>query len=140
MPIEILLIEDDLGDVRLTREAFRGSNKLIYIHTVSDGVQAMAFLSQKGAYAYAPRPDIIMLDLGLPVTDGRELLSLIKKDESMSSIPIVVVTDSDNETDLATTFSNGLNAYHKKPVRWDAFEALVKQMNDFWMHQDDAPP
>jgi chemotaxis family two-component system response regulator Rcp1 len=140
MPIEILLVEDDLGDVRLTKEAFRASNKLIYIHKVSDGVQAMAFLSQKGAYAYAPRPDLIMLDLSLPVLDGRELLSLIKKDESLRSIPMVVVTGSDNEKDEAISFRNGVNGYHKKPVRWEVFEALVKQMNDFWIHQDDVHP
>jgi chemotaxis family two-component system response regulator Rcp1 len=140
VPIEILLVEDNLGDVRLTKEAFRATNKLIYIHTVSDGVQAMAFLSQKGAFAHAPRPDLIMLDLSLPVMDGRELLSLIKKDERTCSIPIVVVTGSENEKDEAISFSNGADGYHKKPVRWEAFEALVKQMNDFWIHQVDVHP
>jgi CheY-like chemotaxis protein len=100
----------------------------------------MAFLSQKGAFAHAPRPDLIMLDLSLPVMDGRELLSLIKKDERTCSIPIVVVTGSENEKDEAISFSNGADGYHKKPVRWEAFEALVKQMNDFWIHQVDVHP
>ena len=140
MPIEILLIEDNDGDVRLAREAFRTSNKFIYIHTVCNGLQAMAFLRQEGAYADAPRPDIIMLDLDLPLMDGRELLALIRKDEALTTIPIVVVTGSEDTDDVVTAFNYGVNGYRKKPVRWEQFEAIVRNMYDFWMRQDDLRP
>ena len=91
MPIEVLLVEDSPGDVRLTQEAFREANGSIHLHVASDGVEAMAFLRQEGLYDHAPRPDIILLDLNLPKMDGREVLALIKGDDNLKSIPIVIL-------------------------------------------------
>ena len=132
MPIAILLIEDNSGDIRLTREAFGPANKLIILHSVSDGAAAMAFLRQQGEYTSAPRPDIILLDLDIPVIDGRVLLSLIKKDSSLQSIPVFVVTASESEEDFARSLKDGAEEYLRKPVMWHEFETLVKSVQNFW--------
>jgi chemotaxis family two-component system response regulator Rcp1 len=132
MPIEILLIEDNSGDVRLTREAFGPASKLIVLHVVSDGAAAMAFLRQRGEYAKAPRPDIILLDLDLPVISGRVLLALIKKDSSLQSIPVFVVSASESEEDVVRSLQDGAEEYLRKPVMWHEFEILVKSVQDFW--------
>ena len=133
MAIEVLLVEDSPGDARLLEEAFHMANKLINIHVACDGVEAMSFLQHKGVYANSPRPDIIMLDLNLPNMDGREVLSRIKEDYSLKMIPVFVLTTSDAEADIITSYQNRANCYHTKPMQWDAFQSLVKSIHDFWL-------
>lgn len=138
-PIEVLLVEDSPGDVRLTQEAFRHANRAIQLHVVSDGVEAVAFLNQKGTYAASPRPDLILLDLNLPRMDGREVLSRIKADDSLKSIPTVILTTSDAEADIATSYQLQANCYLSKPVQLEAFESLVRSINDFWLTRAKLP-
>jgi chemotaxis family two-component system response regulator Rcp1 len=138
-PIEVLLVEDSPGDVRLTQEAFRHANRAIQLHVVSDGVEAIAFLRQKGRYASCPRPDMILLDLNLPRMDGREVLSRIKADENLKSIPTVILTTSDAESDIATSYQLQANCYLSKPVQLEAFDSLVKSINDFWLTRAKLP-
>jgi CheY-like chemotaxis protein len=133
MPIEVLLVEDSPGDVRLTREAFRDANPTIHLHVASDGVEAMAFLRREGSHVHAPRPDLILLDLNLPKMDGREVLAHIKEDASLKTIPTVILTTSDAEADIAKSYQLNANCYLTKPVQLDAFVALVKSVNDFWL-------
>lgn len=133
MPIEVLLVEDSPGDVRLTQEAFRDANKAIHLHVASDGVEAMAFLRREGVYVQAPRPELILLDLNLPKMDGREVLAHIKQDGSLKTIPTVILTTSDAEVDIVKSYQLQANCYLSKPVQLDAFEALVKSINDFWL-------
>lgn len=138
-PIEVLLIEDSPGDVRLTQEAFRDANPTIQLHVASDGVEAMAFLRHEGAHAHAPRPDLILLDLNLPKMDGREVLAHIKADESLKTIPTVILTTSDAEADILKSYQLRANCYLTKPVQLDAFESLVKSVNDFWLTKAKLP-
>jgi len=133
MPIEVLLVEDSPGDVRLTQEAFRDANGAIRLHVATDGVEAMAFLRNEGAHVHAARPDLILLDLNLPRMDGREVLSLIKDDENLKTIPTVILTTSDAEADIVKSYQLQANCYLTKPVQLDAFETLVKSINDFWL-------
>jgi chemotaxis family two-component system response regulator Rcp1 len=130
---EVLLVEDSPGDVRLTLEAFREANGSISLHVASDGVEAMAFLSHEGAHAASPRPDLILLDLNLPKMDGREVLAQIKKDESLRTIPTIILTTSDEESDIMKSYQLQANCYLRKPVQLDVFESLVKGINDFWL-------
>ena len=139
MPIEVLLVEDSPGDVRLTQEAFRDANKAIHLHVASDGVEAMAFLRHEGAHADAPRPDIILLDLNLPKMDGREVLAHIKEDNSLKTIPTVILTTSAAEADVVKSYQLQANCYLTKPVQLDAFEGLVKSINDFWLSKVKLP-
>jgi two-component system, chemotaxis family, response regulator Rcp1 len=139
MPIQVLLVEDSPGDVRLTREAFRDANSTIRIHVAVDGVEAMAFLRREGRYVDVPRPDLILLDLNLPRMDGREVLALIKEDESLKLIPTVILTTSDAEVDIVKSYQLQANCYLTKPVQLDAFEALVKSINDFWLTKAKLP-
>jgi two-component system, chemotaxis family, response regulator Rcp1 len=140
MSIEVLLVEDSPGDVRLTQEAFRDANGSIHLSVASDGVEAMAFLRQKGAHAASPRPDLILLDLNLPRMDGREVLAHIKDDESLRLIPTVILTTSDAEADIVKSYQLQANCYLSKPVQLDAFEKLVKSINDFWLTRVKLPP
>jgi CheY-like chemotaxis protein len=140
MSIEVLLVEDSPGDVRLTQEAFRDANRSIHLHVASDGVEAMAFLRREGTHAHAPRPDIILLDLNLPKMDGREVLIHIKEDNSLKTIPTVILTTSDAEADIVKCYQLHANCYLKKPVQLDAFEMLVKSINDFWLTRVELPP
>jgi two-component system, chemotaxis family, response regulator Rcp1 len=117
MPIEVLLVEDSPGDVRLTQEAFRDANPSIHLHVATDGVEALAFLKRKGAHTQAPRPDLILLDLNLPKMDGREVLVHIKEDESLKTIPTVILTTSDSEADIAKSYQLQANCYLSKPVQ-----------------------
>jgi chemotaxis family two-component system response regulator Rcp1 len=133
MPIEVLLVEDSHGDVRLTREAFRDANGAIHLNVANDGVEAMAFLRKTGKHVDAPRPDLILLDLNLPKMDGREVLAHIKDDESLKMIPTVILTTSDSEADIVKSYQLQANCYLSKPVQLDAFESLVKSINDFWL-------
>ena len=139
MPIQVLLVEDSPGDVRLMREAFRDANTTIRLHVASDGVEAMAFLGREGAHAHAPRPDFILLDLNLPKMDGREVLALIKEDSSLKTIPTVILTTSEAEVDIVRSYQLRANCYLSKPVQLDAFESLVKSIDDFWLTKAKLP-
>jgi chemotaxis family two-component system response regulator Rcp1 len=132
-PIEVLLVEDSPGDVRLTQETFRDANQSIHLSVATDGAEAMAFLRREATHVHAPRPDVILLDLNLPKMDGREVLVQIKKDEELKAIPIVILTTSDAEADIVTSYRLHANCYLTKPVQLKAFEDLVKSINDFWM-------
>jgi len=133
IPLEVLLIEDNPGDVRLTQEAFRDANLNVRLHVAFDGVEAMAFLRHEETYAQAPRPDMILLDLNLPKMDGREVLDRIKKDDGLRTIPTVILTTSEAETDIVRSYQLQANCYLTKPIMLDAFESLVKSINEFWM-------
>jgi len=139
MPIHVLLVEDSPGDVRLTQEAFRDANPSIKLHVAADGVEAMAFLKHEGVHLHAPRPDLILLDLNLPKMDGREVLAHIKEDHSLKTIPTVILTTSDAEADIVKSYQLQSNCYLTKPVQLDAFESLVKSINDFWLTKVKLP-
>jgi two-component system, chemotaxis family, response regulator Rcp1 len=139
LPMDVLLVEDNPGDVRLTQEAFRDANRSIHLHVASDGVEALAFLRREGAYADAPRPGMILLDLNLPRMDGREVLAHIKEDDSLKRIPTVILTTSDAEVDIVKSYQLQANCYLNKPVQLDAFEGLVKSINDFWLTKVKLP-
>lgn len=132
-PIEILLVEDNPGDVRLTREALLDGKVRNVLHVAEDGVEAMAFLRREGNYADAPRPDVILLDLNLPRKDGREVLAEIKADESLRRIPIVVMTTSSAEQDILRTYDLHANCYITKPVDLDQFIEVVRSIQEFWL-------
>jgi chemotaxis family two-component system response regulator Rcp1 len=138
-PIEVLLVEDSPGDVRLTREAFKNAKVHINLHVASDGTEAMAFLRHEGAHVHAPRPALILLDLNLPKMDGREVLAHIKGDASLKTIPTVILTTSEAEEDIAKSYQLQANCYLSKPVQFDAFESLVKSINDFWLTKVKLP-
>ena len=137
--MEVLLVEDSPGDVRLTREALRDSPSPIHLRVVSDGVEAMAFLRHEGEHLAAPRPDFILLDLNLPRMDGREVLAHIKEDEGLKSIPVVILTTSDAEADIVKSYQLQANAYLSKPVQFAAFERLVASTTDFWLTKVSLP-
>ena len=139
MTKEVLLVEDSPGDVRLTREALRGVDASVHLHVAIDGVEAMAFLNREGAYANAPRPDFILLDLNLPKMDGREVLARIKTDEKLRMIPTVILTTSDADTDVSNSYRLQANCYVTKPVQLDEFEALMKNITDFWLRKVKLP-
>jgi chemotaxis family two-component system response regulator Rcp1 len=139
MLIQVLLVEDSPGDVRLTREAFRDANPTIQMHVASDGVEAMAFLKREGVYLNAPRPDLILLDLNLPKMDGREVLFHIKGDDNLRLIPTIILTTSEAEADIVKSYQLQANCYLSKPVQLDAFENLVKSINDFWLTRAKLP-
>jgi CheY-like chemotaxis protein len=131
-PVEILLVEDNPGDVRLTEEAFRDSAVPSHLSVVGDGVEAIAFLRREGRYAGARRPDLILLDLNLPRKNGREVLAEIKLDEGLRRIPVVVFTTSGAEQDILGVYERHANCYVTKPVDLDEFGAVVKSIQDFW--------
>jgi two-component system, chemotaxis family, response regulator Rcp1 len=139
MPIEVLLVEDSPGDVRLTQEAFRHANESVRLHVAIDGVEAMAFLRREGIYTAMPRPDLILLDLNLPKMDGREVLRHIKDDGDLSTIPTVILTTSDAEADIVRSYELQANCYLTKPVQLEAFESVVKSINDFWLTKVKLP-
>src|SRR6202451_496627 len=129
----VLLVEDSPGDVRLTKEAFRDADPQIDLRVAVDGVEAIAYLRGEGVYSGAPRPDFILLDLNLPKMDGREVLALIKEDDDLKTIPTVILTTSDEEADIVTSYKLQANCYLSKPVQLEEFESLVKSINDFWL-------
>jgi CheY-like chemotaxis protein len=139
MSIQVLLVEDSPGDVRLTKEVFRDTNMDIHLHVASDGLEAMAFLRQKGDHVNAPRPDLILLDLNLPKMDGRQVLAEIKEDASLKTIPTVILTTSESEVDIVKSYQLQANCYLSKPVQLDAFENIVKSINDFWLTKVKLP-
>lgn len=131
-PIEVLLVEDNPGDVRLTREALREGKVRNNLSVVSDGVEAIAFLRREGKYASVVRPDLILLDLNLPRKDGREVLQEIKADPSLRHIPVVVLTSSQAEQDILRAYDLHANCYVTKPVDFDQFITVVRSIEDFW--------
>ncbi len=150
-PTRVLLVEDNPGDARLLREILSeqtaqaiefdrpGASDAIDLHHAADGVDAMAFLQREGAFADAPRPDLILLDLNLPRMDGREVLARIKEDEDLRTIPTVILTTSDAEADILRSYQLQANAYLNKPVHLGDFESLVKSITDFWLLKVQLP-
>jgi CheY-like chemotaxis protein len=132
-PIEVLLVEDDPGDVLLIREAFEFNKVHNNLNVVSDGEQALAYLRGEGQYAGANRPDLVLLDLNLPRKDGREVLAEVKNDEKLRAIPIVVLTTSEAEEDVLKSYQLHANAYVTKPVDFERFVAIVRQIDDFFV-------
>ena len=131
--VEILLVEDSPGDIRLTQEAFKEGKLINHLHVVQDGEAAMAFLRREGAYAQVIRPDLILLDLNLPKKDGREVLAEIKADGSLRRIPVVVLTTSQAEQDILKAYALHANCYITKPVNLDQFLRVVQSVEDFWL-------
>jgi CheY-like chemotaxis protein len=131
--VEILLVEDDPGDVLMTREAFADYKLRNQLHVVDDGAEAMAFLRQEGDYADRPRPDLVLLDLNLPRMDGRQVLEAIKSDPELASIPVVVLTTSEAEDDVLRSYSLHANAYVTKPVDFERFIDVVRRIDDFFV-------
>ena len=132
-PIEILLVEDNPGDERLTREALKEGKVYHKLHWCKDGVEAMEFLHRRGKHKDAPRPDIILLDLNLPKKDGREVLEEIKRDEALKRIPVVVLTTSKAEEDVLRTYNLHANCYVTKPVDLEKFITVVQSIDRFWL-------
>ena len=139
-PVEILLVEDNPGDERLTREALKEGKVYNNLHWVKDGVEAMAFLRREGKYANVPRPDIVLLDLNLPRKDGREVLQEVKTDEVLKRIPVVVLTTSKAEEDVLRTYNLHANCYVTKPVDLEKFIVVVKSIDVFWLTIVTLPP
>jgi chemotaxis family two-component system response regulator Rcp1 len=131
--VRLLLVEDNAGDVRLTREAFKDAKVHLDLHVVSDGVEAMDFLHRRGRYADSPRPDLILLDLNLPRKDGREVLTEIKSDPLLKTIPVVILTTSGSEVDIEHSYQLNANSNVSKPVDLDQFLSVVRSIDDFWL-------
>ncbi len=131
--IEILLVEDNPGDVRLTTEALKENKIALETHVVWDGIEAMDFLQKHGKHVDAPRPDLILLDLNLPKKDGREVLSEIKADESLKRIPVIVLTTSQADEDIMNSYEMNANCFVTKPVDLDQFITIVKSIEHFWL-------
>ena len=139
-PAEILLVEDNAGDIRLTREALSDGRINNRLHIANDGVDALAFLRHEGEFADAPRPDLILLDLNLPRLDGREVLAEIKSDPKLKNIPVVVLTTSQAEQDLLKAYSLHANCYIKKPVEFENFMEVIHSIKEFWLTIVVLPP
>ena len=139
-PVEILLVEDNPGDVRLTREALKEGKVYNNLHWAKDGVEALSFLRREGKHAGAPRPDIILLDLNLPRKDGREVLAEIKNDDQFRQIPVVVLTTSKAEEDVWRSYQLHANCYVTKPVDLDKFIHVVQSIDRFWLTVVTLPP
>jgi chemotaxis family two-component system response regulator Rcp1 len=139
-PIEILLAEDNPGDVRLTVEALKDAKVHNNLHVAEDGVEAMVFLRREGEYADAPRPDLILLDLNLPKKDGREVLAEIKEDPDLRRIPVVILTVSQAEEDILRSYDLHANCYITKPVNLDQFLKVVRSIEEFWFTIVKLPP
>ena len=136
----ILLVEDSPGDVRLTQEAFRAADGSLQLHVAVDGVEAVSFLRREGVHGEAPRPDLILLDLNMPRMDGRQVLSVIKQDDELKTIPTLILTTSEAEADVEAVYQFRANCYLSKPVEFDAFAGLVKSISDFWLTTVRLPP
>jgi two-component system, chemotaxis family, response regulator Rcp1 len=132
-PVDILLVEDNPGDVRLTQEAFRESKLTISLNVVMDGEDALNYLFRRPPYENATRPDMILLDLNIPKRDGREVLEEIKRDDSLRFVPVIVLTTSNAEQDIVKTYNLKVNAYINKPVDFDRFFDIVQKIETFWL-------
>jgi two-component system response regulator len=133
VPIEVLLVEDDPGDVLMTREAFEDHKVKNNLHVVGDGVEALNYLRGEGEYVGSPRPDLILLDLNLPLKDGRQVLAEVKSDDKLRRIPIVVLTTSEAEEDVLRSYDLHANAYITKPVDFDRFVDVVRHIDEFFI-------
>ena len=139
-PIEILLVDDNPGDVRLVQEALADSPIPNFLSVVKDGAEAIDLLRRQGRFAHAPRPRLILLDLNLPRKDGREVLADIKRDPDLKRIPVIVLTTSQAEQDILNVYDLQANCYITKPVGWDQFAAVLKAIHDFWLTVARLPP
>lgn len=139
-PIQILLVEDNVADIRLTQEALKEEKLYNNLSIVNDGVEAMAFLHRQGKYAEAVQPDLILLDLNLPRKDGREVLEEIKNDPDLKLIPVVVLTISEAEKDILVSYKLHANCYIVKPLNLDQFSTVVKSIEEFWLSIVKLPP
>ena len=137
--IDVLLVEDSAGDIRLTQEAFRDFKRPVRLHLASNGLEAMAFLTRQGEHADAPRPDLILLDLNMPKMDGRQVLARIKKDPDLKVIPTIILTTSDTNADILASYQLQANCYLRKPAHWDAFNSLVWSIDAFWLNKAKLP-
>ncbi len=136
----ILLVEDSPGDVLLTQQAFRAANGALRIHVAADGAEALSFLRRQGRHFYAPRPELILLDLNLPRMDGRQVLAEIKRDDNLKAIPVIVLTTSGAERDVDVIYQLRASCFLAKPIEYDTFEDLVKSISDFWLTKAKLPP
>ena len=132
-PIDVLLVEDNPGDVRLTQEALRRSGAAVHVHVVNDGEKALEFLRRSGAYREAPRPRVVLLDLGLPGKHGREVLAEAKADPALSRIPVIVVSAERSPDEVTASYDHHANAYVTKPDNIGRFESMVRAFEDFWL-------
>ncbi|WP_251330964.1 response regulator [Haloplanus pelagicus] len=139
-PVEILLAEDNPGDVKLTRKALEKGRLANNLHVVNDGVETMQFLRGEGPYTETPRPDLVLLDLNMPRKDGREVLEEIKGSEDLKRIPVVVLTSSEAEEDVIKSYERHANAYLTKPVDFDGFIDVVSTLEEFWLQVVKLPP
>ena len=139
-PIEILLVEDNEGDVELTREALAEAKVSNHLHVAEDGLAALRFLRHEEPHGSAPRPDLILLDLNLPLMDGREVLAEVKSDPQLRKIPVVVLTTSQAEEDIVRSYDLHANCYITKPVDFDQFMKVVRSVHDFWVTVVKLPP
>ena len=139
-PADILLVEDNPGDVRLTREAFKDGQIDNTLHVTTDGTEALDFLHRRGGYADAPRPDIVLLDLNLPRTNGEEVLAEINDDPSLSRIPVIILTSSGAEEDVLASYERHASAYLTKPIDPEEFIEVVKAFKEFWLSVVRFPP
>lgn len=139
MPIDILLVEDNEGDIRLMREVLAEINPTARLHVVTDGAEAMDFLRYQGRYLVAPRPNVILLDLNLPKVHGREVLARVKADPHLQTIPVIVLTSSQDESDVASSYKLMANSYLRKPENLGEFEAMVVSLNGFWFTRVKLP-
>lgn len=139
-PIEILLAEDNPGDVKLTQKALEHGNITNNLHVVEDGIETMKYLRQEGEYADDPHPDLLLLDLNMPKKDGREVLEDMEADPQMRRIPVVVLTSSEAEEDIVRSYELSANAYLTKPVDFDGFVEIINRLEDFWFEVVKMPP
>jgi len=139
-PIEILLAEDNPGDVKLTQKALAKGKIQNTLHVVNDGVEAMAFLRKEGEYADAPRPDLILLDLNMPRMGGREVLEALDEEPSLGRIPVVILTSSEAEQDIVDSYDRHANAYLTKPINFEGFVDIVRRIEEFWLTVVKQPP
>jgi two-component system, chemotaxis family, response regulator Rcp1 len=138
--VEILLVEDNPGDVRLTTEALKEGKITNHLNVVNDGIEAMAFLRKEGKYSNVNRPDLILLDLNMPKKDGREVLTEIKNDHSLKSIPVIILTTSESEQDILMTYESHANCFISKPVDLDQFLKVTQLIEEFWLSIVKLPP
>jgi CheY-like chemotaxis protein len=140
LAVDILLVEDNPGDVRLTKEALKDAKVMNEIYVAKDGVEAMDFLNKKGAFKEAPTPDMILLDLNLPRKDGREVLAEVKKDPNLKHIPVIILTTSKADEDIIKTYNLHANAYITKPVDLNRFVEIIHALEEFWFTIVKLPP
>jgi chemotaxis family two-component system response regulator Rcp1 len=138
--IDVLMVEDNQDDVELTKEVMRESKIRVNLHVVGDGLEAMEYLKLKGKYENVTRPDLILLDLNLPKLDGRQVLTMIKSDEDLKTIPVVILTSSTAEEDIVKTYKAHCNCYVTKPIGLDQFAKMTKSLEDFWLTIVKYPP